>query len=78
MFGAWATVALEYTLPFILFVPHWHKWTFPLGFVLHGMFFVVLPVGTFTCTMFLLYLAYLQPETLRRGLSYCTDALPSR
>lgn len=77
LFGAWVTVAIEYVFPFILFVPRWHKWTFPIGFLLHAVFFVVLPVGTFTCTMFVLYLAYLKPEVLRRGIAWCTDVEPA-
>ena len=71
--AAWAVVAIEYVLPFALFVPRWQKVAMPVGLVMHAAFFVLLPVSTFTATMALLYLAYLPAEgvarTLRRGLS---------
>ncbi len=77
MFGAWFTLVVEYVLPFALFVPRFQRWLIPAGFLLHAMFFVVLPVGTFTCTMMLLYLAYLKPEQVRSVLGSMTDPLPS-
>jgi uncharacterized membrane protein YphA (DoxX/SURF4 family) len=70
---AWFTVLLEYVLPFVLFVPKLQRWFVPAGLLLHGVFFVVLPVGTFTCTMMLLYLAYLRPEQVRGVLSRVSD-----
>ncbi len=73
MLGAWVVLIIEYVWPFALFVPRWQGFTFPVGFLLHGMFFVVLPVSTFTCTMMLLYLAYLKPEVVRNVLADITD-----
>ena len=59
------TVFIEYLLPFALFVPRFQRVLIPVGLMLHAVFFVVLPVGTFTCTMMLLYLAYVDPWGVR-------------
>jgi len=56
------TVTLEYALAFLLWVPRWQWWTFPVGFALHAIIYITLPVATFTVTMYALYLAYLDPD----------------
>lgn len=71
-------VALEYVLPFALFVPRLRRWAVPVGLVLHGLFYVLLPVGTFSLTMIVLYLAYLDPSAVHRAIDrlLAADALP--
>lgn len=63
---AWITVVLEIVLPIGLFVRRLQPWLVPTGLLLHGLFYVLLPVGTFSATMALLYLAYLDPDDVHR------------
>jgi hypothetical protein len=65
--AAWMVVVLEYLLPFALFVPRWQRVLIPVGLVLHGLFYILLPVGTFSVTMATLYVAFVSGETLRRA-----------
>ena len=67
-----ATVVLEYLLPVGLFVRRWQRWLVPVGLALHAIFFVVLPVSTFSVTMAVLYLAYLDPEAVHRTVDELT------
>ena len=69
-------VALEYVLPFALFVPRWRRWAVPVGLLLHGVFYVFLPVGTFSLTMAVLYLAYLDPQAVHDAIDRLLDPGP--
>ncbi len=62
MVAACATVVLEVLLPIGLFFRRLQPWLVPTGIVLHAVFYVLLPVGPFSLTMVLLYLAYLDPD----------------
>jgi hypothetical protein len=64
--AAWITVALEVALPIGLWVPRWQRFFVPLGVLLHGLFYVLLPVGTFSLTMCVLYLAFLPAQVVHR------------
>lgn len=59
-----ATVVLELSLAFGLWLPRARPWLIPLGLVLHGTFYVLLPVDTFTATVWCLYVAYLDQDRL--------------
>jgi hypothetical protein len=65
---AWATVMLEFALAFGLFIPSTRRYLLIPGLLLHGTFYAVLSVFTFTVTMWTLYLAYLDPEQVHRVL----------
>jgi len=77
MVTAVSTVALEYVLPFALWVRRWQWWAFPCGFALHGMIFILLPVGTFTVTIFALYLAYLDADDVHRWIDEMSGVTPA-
>lgn len=62
VFLAWAIVLLEYALAFGLFVRPLRRWLIPAGLLFHAVIYVTLPVATFSATMWLLYLAFLDPE----------------
>jgi hypothetical protein len=68
VFLAWCTVALEYTLAFGLFFRSLHRWLIPAGFLFHAIIYVTLPVATFSATMWLLYLAFLDPDEVHAFL----------
>jgi hypothetical protein len=65
---SWMTVVLEYSLAFGLFVPRLRKWLIPAGVVFHAIIYVTLPVATFSATMWLLYLAFLDPDRVHAFL----------
>ena len=57
--AAVTTVTLEFLLSFGLYLPKFRKYLMPFGIVLHILFYVLLPIHTFTLTMILLYLAFI-------------------
>ncbi len=71
--SAWVVVILEYVLPFALFVRPWQKWLVPLGMAFHLLLFVSIPVGPFSLTMCVLYLAYLHPDDVHRIVDELLD-----
>jgi len=62
MLVAWATVALEYSLAFGMLFPQTRKWLVIPGSLLHAGFYVLLPIQTFSATVMVLYLAYLNAD----------------
>jgi hypothetical protein len=62
VFLAWATVVLEYLLAFGLFVPRLQGPLLLAGFLFHAIIYITLPVATFSVTMWVLYLAFLDPD----------------
>ena len=77
MVSAVITVALEYFLPFALWLPRWQWWTFPVGFLLHALIFIALPVGTFTVTMYALYLAYVAADSAHDWIDEMSGVTPA-
>ncbi len=65
---AWVSVLIESTLAFGLFVPRWLKFLIPLGILLHGAFYILFPVSTFSLNMILLYLAFIPAARLHAGI----------
>jgi hypothetical protein len=61
-----SVVLTEYFLAFALWVRRWHWLVIPLGMTLHALFYLLIPVNTFSLTMCLLYLAFLDPGTVHR------------
>jgi uncharacterized membrane protein YidH (DUF202 family) len=59
---------IQYTLAFGLWVRPLQRWLIPAGIVLHLVFFYILPVSTFTVTMFVMYLGYLDPDAVHRAI----------
>jgi len=77
LIAAVITVALEYILPIALWVPRWQWWSFPVGFVLHALIYILLPVGTFTVTMYALYLAYLDADATHEWIDEMSGVTPA-
>lgn len=61
-------VLLEYTLAFGLWVPRLRRVLIPAGLLLHGVFYALIPVYTFTVSMWTLYLAFVDPDALHDAL----------
>ncbi len=60
------TVILEFLLAFGLYIPRFHKYLMPVGIVLHVLFYLLLPIRTFTLAMILLYLAFIPATSVHR------------
>lgn len=65
---AWTTVALEYTLAFGLFVPRLRLPLMLAGVIFHGIIYLTMSVFTFSATIVLLYLAFLDPGQVHRAI----------
>ena len=63
-----ANVALEYALALGLPWPRTRRWLLLPGLGLHVLFYLLLPVATYSATVMLLYLAYLDPERVHAVL----------
>lgn len=59
-------VVTEYVLAFGLWVRRLQPVLIPVGLVLHGLFYVMIPVSTFSVSMWALYLVFLDPEAVHR------------
>jgi hypothetical protein len=70
VFLAWATVVLEYLLAFGLFVPGLRGPLILAGFIFHAIIYVTLPVATFSVTMWVLYLSFLEPDEVHGFLDH--------
>ena len=66
--SAVVTVVLEYALAVGLLFRRSRRWLIIPGLLLHGLFYVLLPVSTYTATMWVLYLAFLDPDAVHRWL----------
>lgn len=71
---AWGTVAIEYTLAFGLFVARWRLWLIAVGVVFHGVIYLTMSVYTFSVTMVLLYLAFVDPDEVHRRMDLLLGA----
>ncbi|HMV66888.1 MAG TPA: HTTM domain-containing protein [Myxococcota bacterium] len=60
-----ATVIIEYWLAFALWLPGQRAAAMVVGVLLHWVFYVFMPVGTFSVVMMVAYLAFVPPEALR-------------
>ena len=67
--AALTTVLLEFLLAFGLYIPKFRKYLMPAGIVLHILFYVLLPIRTFTLTMILLYLAFIPAASVHRFIN---------
>ncbi len=66
--SAFATTALEYALAVGLWVPRWRRVLLPAGVAFHLALYYAVPVSTFSATMCLLYVAFLDPERVHAAL----------
>ncbi len=60
------TVILEFLLAFGLYIPKFRKYLMPAGIALHVLFYLLLPIRTFTLAMILLYLAFIPATSVHR------------
>ncbi len=61
---AWITVALEVAVGVGMLFPRVRRWVVLPGLGMHAAFYVLLPVRTFSVTMWILYLAYFDADAV--------------
>lgn len=66
MTAAVMVVVVEYFLAFAILIRRLHWIAVPMGLALHGTFFVILPVNTYSISMMVLYIAVLSPSAVHR------------
>lgn len=64
--ASWGTLTLELALGILVWNRHLRPWLLAAGILMHSAIMLTINVGFFTPAMFVLYLAFLSPETVRR------------
>ena len=62
----WGTVAVELSVGILVWNRRLRPWVLAAGVVMHTMIMITIAVGFFTLAMFVLYLAFIPPETVQR------------
>ena len=70
------TVVLEYTLAFGLLFAVTRRWLVVPGLLLHAGFYVLLPIATFSATMWVLYLAYFDADRVHAVIDRLSGVAP--
>ncbi|MGB6205800.1 HTTM domain-containing protein [Mycobacterium sp.] len=64
--ATWGTLAVELSLAFLVWNRRLRPWVLAAGVVMHTMIMISIAAGFFTLAMFVLYLAFIPPETVQR------------
>jgi hypothetical protein len=62
----WSTLVTELSLAILVWNRRLRPWVLAAGVVMHTMIMITIAVGFFTLAMFVLYLAFVPPETVQR------------
>jgi ABC-type multidrug transport system fused ATPase/permease subunit len=62
----WGTLAVELSVAILVWNRRLRPWVLAAGVVMHTMIMITIAVGFFTLAMFVLYLAFIPPETVQR------------
>ncbi len=65
---SWVGILIEPVLAVGLWFRKPRRWLFPIGLAFHGYIYWTLPVGTFSLTMWALYLAFLDPDAVHAAV----------
>jgi hypothetical protein len=68
MFMSIAVVLLEYFLVLGLWFRKTRNLSLVMGVILHGLFYLIIPVSTYTVTMWCMYLAFVDPDEVHAAL----------
>ncbi len=64
--ATWATMAVEFSLVILVWNRRLRPWVLAAGVIMHTVIMMTVAVGFFTLAMFVLYLAFVPPETVER------------
>jgi hypothetical protein len=59
---SFGTLAMEPFLAVALWLPRWRRIAIPLGMAFHATLYFLLPISTFTLTLWLLYIVFIPPD----------------
>jgi hypothetical protein len=62
----WGTLAIEFALAVLIWKPRLRPWVLAAGMVMHLMIDVHIQIGVFSFAMFVLYVAWMSPESAAR------------
>lgn len=62
----WGTLAVELSIAILVWNRRLRPWLLAAGVVMHTIIMITVAVGFFTLAMFVLYLAFIPPETVQR------------
>ncbi len=63
--ATWGTLAVELAVGVLVWVPRCRPWVLSAGILMHLMIDIHLQIGIFSYAMFVMYLAWVSPETVR-------------
>lgn len=63
--ATWCVLAVELAVGILVWFPRFRPWVLAAGIVMHLMIDVTIQIGVFSYAMFVLYLAWLPPETVK-------------
>jgi hypothetical protein len=64
--ATWGTMAIELSIGILIWNRRLRPWVLAAGVVMHTMIMITINVGFFSLAMFVLYLAFVPPESVRR------------
>jgi hypothetical protein len=64
--ASWSTIAVELSLAILVWNRRLRPWVMAAGVLMHTIIMATIAVGFFTLAMFVLYLAFVPPETVQR------------
>jgi vitamin K-dependent gamma-carboxylase-like protein len=64
--ATWGTVAVELSIAFLVWNNRLRPWVLAVGVVMHTIIMITIAAGFFSVAMFVLYLAFIPPETVQR------------
>jgi hypothetical protein len=75
--ATWGTLTVELSLAFLVWNHRLRPWVLAAGVVMHTIIMISIAVGFFTVAMFVLYLAFVPPETVQ-GLPHNTKRVATK
>jgi hypothetical protein len=63
--ATWSVLAVELAVGILVWFPRFRPWVLAAGIVMHLMIDATIQIGIFSYAMFVLYLAWLPPETVK-------------
>jgi hypothetical protein len=61
----WSVLAVELSLAILVWIPRFRPWVLAAGVLMHLSIDLTIQIGIFSYAMFVLYLAWLSPETVK-------------
>lgn len=63
--ATWGVIVIELALAILVWFPRWRPWVLIAGIVMHLTIDLTIAIGVFSYAMFVLYVAWLSPDTVK-------------